>query len=173
MYEFKKTEDQELLLESLKEVYERNDLDAYFKECDEKHEFPQKAIDVMVDAGFATLGIPEQYGGTEVDILTQCMVVEQACALGFPNLCWMNFACEVDDMLAFGSPEQQAETMKNAMTGTKPFSLGFTEPNAGSDNSAMSTRAEHRDGKVYINGQKTFITYADRVPYITAISRRL
>lgn len=132
MYEFKKTEDQELLLESLKEVYERNDLDAYFKECDEKHEFPQKAIDVMVDAGFATLGIPEQYGGTEVDILTQCMVVEQACALGFPNLCWMNFACEVDDMLAFGSPEQQAETMKNAMTGTKPFSLGFTEPNAGS-----------------------------------------
>lgn len=67
MYEFKKTEDQELLLESLKEVYERNDLDAYFKECDEKHEFPQKAIDVMVDAGFATLGIPEQYGGTEVD----------------------------------------------------------------------------------------------------------
>lgn len=31
MYEFKKTEDQELLLESLKEVYERNDLDAYFK----------------------------------------------------------------------------------------------------------------------------------------------
>ena len=73
MYEFKKTEDQELLLESLKEVYERNDLDAYFKECDEKHEFPQKAIDVMVDAGFATLGIPEQYGGTEVDILTQCM----------------------------------------------------------------------------------------------------
>ncbi len=68
MYEFKKTEDQELLLESLKEVYERNDLDAYFKECDEKHEFPQKAIDVMVDAGFATLGIPEQYGGTEVDI---------------------------------------------------------------------------------------------------------
>lgn len=100
MYEFKKTEDQELLLESLKEVYERNDLDAYFKECDEKHEFPQKAIDVMVDAGFATLGIPEQYGGTEVDILTQCMVVEQACALGFPNLCWMNFACEVDDKLA-------------------------------------------------------------------------
>lgn len=47
MYEFKKTEDQELLLESLKEVYERNDLDAYFKECDEKHEFPQKAIDVI------------------------------------------------------------------------------------------------------------------------------
>lgn len=153
MYEFKKTEDQELLLESLKEVYERNDLDAYFKECDEKHEFPQKAIDVMVDAGFATLGIPEQYGGTEVDILTQCMVVEQACALGFPNLCWMNFACEVDDMLAFGSPEQQAETMKNAMTGTKPFSLGFTEPNAGSDNSAMSTRAEHRDGKVYTSAK--------------------
>lgn len=115
--------------------------------------------------------IPEQYGGTEVDILTQCMVVEQACALGFPNLCWMNFACEVDDMLAFGSPEQQAETMKNAMTGTKPFSLGFTEPNAGSDNSAMSTRAEHRDGKVYINGQKTFITYADRVPYMLLMAR--
>ncbi len=54
----RKTEDQELLLESLKEVYERNDLDAYFKECDEKHEFPQKAIDVMVDAGFCNSASP-------------------------------------------------------------------------------------------------------------------
>ena len=40
--DFKKTEEQELLLESLKTVMERGDFENYFKECDKNHEYPQK-----------------------------------------------------------------------------------------------------------------------------------
>ena len=169
--DFKKTEEQELLLESLRTVMERGNFEDYFKECDKNHEYPQKAVDALVEAGFSTLGIPEEYGGTPTDILTQVMVAEEAHALGYPSLCWINFSTEVDDILSFGNKEQQEKIIDYALKGIKPFTLGFTEPQAGSDSSAMATTATKRDGKVYINGTKTFNTSADRAPYMLCVAR--
>ncbi|WP_270295749.1 acyl-CoA dehydrogenase [Eggerthella sinensis] len=169
--DFKKTEEQELLLESLRTAYERGNLEDYFKECDKNHEYPQKAVDILVEAGFSSLGIPEEFGGTPTDIMTQIMVCEEAHALGYPSLVWINFATEVDDILTFGNEKQQKEILKYAMQGVKPFTLGFTEPQAGSDSAAMATTATKRDGKVYINGNKTFNTSADRAPYMLCVCR--
>jgi len=169
--DFQKTEEQELLLESLREVYARADLDNYFKDCDQNHEFPEKAIQIMVDNGFHMLGIPEEYGGTEVSLLTQCIVLEEAVRLGFPGLVWPNYSLEVDDMLAFGNKEQQARIIELAKVGKKPFTLGFTEPQAGSDNSAITATATRKNGKVYINGHKTFNSYATISPYMLCMVR--
>ncbi len=125
----------------------------------------------MVEAGFSSLGIPEEHGGTETDLLTQVMVAEEAHALGWPSLCWINFSTEVDDILAFGNEQQQAQILEYALQGRKPFTLGFTEPQAGSDSAAMSTTATKRDGKVYINGVKTFNTSADMAPFMLCVAR--
>ena len=70
--DFKKTEEQELLLESLRTVMERGNFEDYFKECDKNHEYPQKAVDALVDAGFSTLGIPEEHGGTMRSAIRPC-----------------------------------------------------------------------------------------------------
>ena len=169
--DFKKTEEQELLLESLRTVMERGNFEDYFRECDKNHEYPQKAVDALVEAGFSTLGIPEEHGGTPTDILTQIMVAEEAHALGYPSLCWINFSTEVDDILTFGNEDQQKKVLECALEGRKPFTLGFTEPQAGSDSAAMSTTATKRDGKVYINGNKTFNTSADRAPFMLCVAR--
>ena len=169
--DFKKTEEEELLLESLRTVMERGNFEDYFKECDKNHEYPQKAVDALVEAGFSTLGIPEEHGGTPIDILTQIMVAEEAHALGYPSLCWINFSTEVDDILTFGNEDQQKKVLECALEGRKPFTLGFTEPQAGSDSAAMSTTATKRDGKVYINGNKTFNTSADRAPFMLCVAR--
>ena len=169
--DFKKTEEQELLLESLRTVMERGNFEDYFKECDRNHEYPQKAVDALVEAGFTTLGIPEEFGGTPTDTLTQVMVAEEAHVLGYPSLCWINFATEVDDILTFGNKEQQEKILGYALESKKPFTLGFTEPQAGSDSAAMATTATKRDGKVYINGNKTFNTSADRAPYMLCVCR--
>lgn len=169
--DFKRTEEQELLLESLRTVYERGDFEEYFKECDRNHAYPSKAVEAMVEAGFSSLGIPEEHGGTETDLLTQVMVAEEAHALGWPSLCWINFSTEVDDILAFGNEQQQAQILEYALQGRKPFTLGFTEPQAGSDSAAMATTATRRDGKVYINGVKTFNTSADMAPFMLCVAR--
>ena len=169
--DFARTEEQELLLDSLQTVMERGNFESYFRECDENHQFPDQAVEALVEAGFASLGIPEELGGTPTDILTQIMVAEEAHALGYPSLCWINFSTEVDDILSFGNKEQQEKVISYALQGKKPFTLGFTEPQAGSDSAAMSTTATKRDGKVYINGNKTFNTSADRAPYMLCVCR--
>ena len=169
--DFARTEEQELLLESLQTVMERGNFESYFRECDENHQFPDQAVEALVEAGFASLGIPEELGGTPTDILTQIMVAEEAHALGYPSLCWINLSTEVDDILSFGNKEQQEKVISYALQGKKPFTLGFTEPQAGSDSAAMSTTATKRDGKVYINGNKTFNTSADRAPYMLCVCR--
>jgi alkylation response protein AidB-like acyl-CoA dehydrogenase len=169
--DFRKSEEQELLLENLREVFRRGNYDEYFKECDEKHQFPEKAAQDMVDAGFALLGIPEKFGGTEVGIATQIMVTEEASAMGWPALTWVNHSLQVDDMLAFGNEAQQKIVMDLAKKGIKPFTLGFTEPQAGSDSSGMAAKAERKGGKIYITGTKTFNTSADRSPYMLCVAR--
>ena len=171
--DFRKTDEQELLLESLRELFSREDWESYYQQCDQKKEFPQRAVDLVVDAGFTKLGIPEESGGVETDTLTLCMVAEQASALGFPAgaFIWPCYITEIDVMAAFGTKEQQETVLKYAMQGIRPFSQGFSEPQAGSDSNAIATTATRRNGKVYINGHKTFNSGGDRAPYMLCVVR--
>lgn len=168
--DFKKTEEQELLLENLRELIARDGAEEYFRECDDNHKYPDKFMKALLDGGFGLLGIPEQYGGTEVDILTLMMVAEELTKAGVPSYLYGN-ALPVDDMLTFGSEEQKKITMEYVKQGVMPFCLGFSEPQAGSDSSAMATTYVRKDGKVYINGHKTFITGANRSPYMLCMAR--
>ena len=169
--DFSLTDEQQLLLDSVRELMERGNYDNYFKECDAKGELPQKAIDAAVEAGFATLGIPEEFGGSPCDELTKFLVAEEAIALGWPSLCWVNQSLEVDDILSFGSPEQQKIICDLGLKGIKPFTLGFSEPQAGSDSAAATTTVKKKDGKLYVNGTKTFNTGANCSPYMLCVVR--
>lgn len=164
--DFKKTEEQELLLESLREVVRRHGSEEHMKECDEKGEYPVKLIHALHEAGFDMLGVPEEYGGTPVDMLTIVMYHEE-----FARICTGAYACEcvalaMEDMIQFGSEKQMQDCIDAINNELTPFSLGFTEPQAGSDTSSISTTYNRKDGKVYINGHKTFITRADRAPHM-------
>ncbi|MEL1136084.1 acyl-CoA dehydrogenase [Desulfitobacterium sp. THU1] len=169
--DFKKTEEQELLLEGLSELIARECPEDYVKECYEKHELPTKFNKALIDNGFGLLGIPEEYGGTPCDVLTLMLVAEETARLtGAPFGVGGN-ALQVDDMLAFGNDEQKKITMDYLMQGRMAFCLGISEPQAGSDNNAIATTATRRDGKVYINGHKTWITDATRSPYMLCVTR--
>lgn len=169
--DFSYTDEQQMLLETLRDIMARGNYEDYFKECDENHVHPQKACDAMVEAGFSMLGIPEEYGGTPCDFLTLFLLQEEAAALGWPALTWVNNALSVDDILAFGNDKQKEEIISQALLGKKTFTLGFTEPQAGSDSVAITTAATRRDGKVYINGHKTFNTGANVSPWMLCMAR--
>ena len=168
---FGKTEEQELLLESLREVYEQNDLDNYIRECDREHPLSRTRRPGNGGQRFPSARRAEEYGGAGADLTTQLMVSEEAARLGFPTFCWPNSTLEIEDILAFGNAEQQKLIIDIAKTGRKSFTLGFTEPQAGSDNGAMASTATRRNGKVYINGHKTFNTSADIAPYMLCMVR--
>ena len=103
--DFALTEEQELLLESVDELMERYGTEQYFKECDEKHEWPTEFTDALLENGFQMLGVDEKFGGTPVDVTTLMLVSERICKNGAPIYVYGNL-CALKDMTEYGSPEQ-------------------------------------------------------------------
>lgn len=172
MISFKKTEEQELLLESLKDFVERYCPEESVKAWYTAHDVPDEIAKEFVNAGFGFLGIPEEYGGTPCDVLTLMMVAEELCRLTASTMPFLSNILNMYDMVLLGTPEQIKTTMKEYEENGKPsFSLAISEPQAGSDNSSMSTTARHVDGKVIINGSKTFVTHGDVAPYTLVVCK--
>lgn len=168
--DFTINEDQQLLLESLRELMAQSCTETYMKECNEQHKYPQEFIDALVESGFSSLGIPEEYGGTEVDTTTLMLVAEEITKNGGPHFAFGQ-ALSIADMLHFGNDEQKAQCLEEIQKGNVGFVLGFTEPQAGSDSSAIQTTFTRRDGKVYLNGHKTFMSHATRAKYMLCLAR--
>jgi alkylation response protein AidB-like acyl-CoA dehydrogenase len=170
--DFRKTEEQELLIESLEELLERVAPESYIAECDQNHRYPIELMKALQDGGFSSLGIPEEYGGTPCDTLTLMMVGETIAAHGAPFYIFGN-ALPVRDILMFGNEEQKKIVLDLLAKGEIPFCLGFSEPQAGSDMTAIRTTATLDGDEVIFNGQKTFQSGADRAKYCLLVTRDL
>ena len=170
--DFALTEEQELLVESLTELLQRECPESYIKECDENHTYPIRLKKALVDNGFSLMGIPEEYGGTPCDCLTMILLSETCVRNGVPGYFWGE-QLQIDDILTFGNEAQKRLVLDIAKQGLPPFALGFTEPGAGSNSAAITCTATRKNGRVYINGQKTLISYLDKAPYTLLLTRDL
>ena len=169
--DFSITDEQELLLASLAEVVERYGQEDYLRECDENDETPFKLREGLHEAGFDMLGVPEEFGGTPCDMITLTLYHEH-----LARLCSAAYACDstsvtIADMMKFGSEKQLQDCIDSIGRMRTPLALGFTEPQAGSDTSAITTSYKRVDGKVVINGQKTFISRADLADHLLCMAR--
>jgi alkylation response protein AidB-like acyl-CoA dehydrogenase len=113
------------------------------------------------DDGFLTPHWPTEYGGREASPWEQLIISEETWRLGEPrggqymNTNWIGPA-----LMAYGTPEQQAQHLPPITKGEVNWCQGFSEPDAGSDLAALRSRAV-RDGDFYVvNGQKIWTSYA-------------
>ncbi|MHB8074758.1 acyl-CoA dehydrogenase [Desulfosporosinus fructosivorans] len=164
--DFNRTEEQELLLESLTELIARevseDDVKTWYKE----HAVSEKFNKAFIESGFGFLGIPEEYGGTPADITTLMLVSEELTRLTCATIPLLSNILNMYDVVEFGTPEQIKLTLDiTKETGDPAFLLAISEPQAGSDNSRMTTTAVRKNGKVYINGSKSFITHGGVAKY--------
>lgn len=157
------SEDQQLLLDSLDEVL-KGFPEEYIQRIDREHAEPVELNRALNDAGFGTLGFPEEYGGTPVDSVTMCLISERVAHAGF-QAGFGGQLLQTKDILTFGNEEQRKRVLGLVAEGKNPFALGITEPGAGSDNSSMKTSAHwNDDGTVTFNGTKTLVTSAQTSP---------
>lgn len=168
--DFKLTEEQELLLASIRELMERDFPEDYFRQCDEQHKFPKEWMEAMAENGISLLGVPEEFDGVPADTLTQMLAIEEVTYMGGTGYVFLNALC-VHNMVHWGSREQLELTAASAQKGIPAYSLLFTEPQAGSDNTLLSSTATRKNGKVYLNGAKVFITGARDYPYMLVLAR--
>lgn len=169
---FNLTEEQELLLDSLRELVAREVTEEDIKRWYEEHAVSDKFSKAFVEAGFGFLGIPEEYGGTPADVTTIMLVAEELTRLTAGTFPFLSNCLNMYDMVEFGTAEQIKMTMDvYSKTGKAAFLLAISEPQAGSDNMAMTTTAVRKNGKVYLNGTKTWVTHGGVAPYSLVVAK--
>jgi 3-oxocholest-4-en-26-oyl-CoA dehydrogenase alpha subunit len=119
----------------------------------------------MGQDGWLGLGWPAEYGGQARSAIDQMIFVEESHWAGVP-LPLLTLNSVGPTLMALGTVEQKQRILPGILRGEVHFSIGYTEPSAGTDLASLQTRAV-RDGDEYvINGQKIFtsaIQYADYV----------
>jgi alkylation response protein AidB-like acyl-CoA dehydrogenase len=115
--------------------------------------------------GWLALGWPAEHGGGAGTVLDQLIFTDEAAVAGVP-VPFLTINTVGPTIMHYGTPEQRAYYLPRIAAGELHFSIGYSEPEAGTDLASLRTRAV-RDGDDYVvNGQKmwtSLIQYADYV----------
>jgi short-chain 2-methylacyl-CoA dehydrogenase len=158
---FELTDEQELIRDTVRE-FARTRVAPVAAELDRESRFPYELVEEMAELGLMGIPIPEEYGGAGLDTVTYALAVEELTRIDSSVAITMAAHTSLGTMpiYLFGTEEQKREWLPSLASGKALAAFGLTEPNAGSDAGATSTRAELRDGSWIVNGSKMFITNA-------------
>ena len=160
--EFSRSDDHEAIREGIRRIC-ADFPDEYWSEKDEAHEFPWEFYNKLAEGGWVGIAIPEEYGGggqgiTEASIMLEEIAASGAAMNGCSTVHLSIFGME--PVRRYGSPELAAEVLPRVASGELHVAFGVTEPDAGTDTTAIRTRAV-RDGDDYVvTGAKVWTTKA-------------
>ncbi|HRO57733.1 MAG TPA: acyl-CoA dehydrogenase family protein [Burkholderiaceae bacterium] len=165
------TEEQVAFRDSVRRMVERH-VAPIAAEIDETDRFPTELVELFGEMGLMQLWVPERYGGPEGNLTMMCIAREEisrvspACG----SIAGLN-TMFIMPLLHFGTEEQRQRFLPLIARRGVVTAIAISEPQAGSDVSAMSTRAV-RDGDSYvINGRKQWCSYGVEAEYIVLMAR--
>jgi butyryl-CoA dehydrogenase len=153
------TEEQQLLQKSVREFAEA-EVKPLAKEIDETGRFPRDIFKKAAELGLTGVAMPEQYGGAGMDHISYAIVIEEisrACASTGVILSVQN-SLYCDPIYRFGTEEQKKKFLVPFARGEKIGCYALTEPQAGSNAAALTTKAVRKGDGYVINGTKAWIT---------------
>ena len=153
------TEEQQLLQKSVREFAEA-EVKPHAKEIDETGHFPFDNFKKAAELGLTGVAVPENYGGAGMDHVSYAIVIEEisrVCASTGVILSVQN-SLYCDPVLRFGTEEQKQKFLLPFARGEKIGCYALTEPQAGSNAAALTTKAVRKGDTYVINGTKAWIT---------------
>ncbi len=123
----------------------------------------KEAYQQYVDAGWGSVPLPEEFGGggfpRTIGLIIQEMMMSANMAF---SLCPLLTQGAIEALLHYGNDELKQRYLPKMVTGEWAGTMNLTEPQAGSDVGALTTKAVPRgDGTYAISGQKIYITFGD------------
>lgn len=157
--DFNLTEDQAMIKDMAKEFSEKF-LAPTIEERDANHIWDRKLIDQMMEAGFAGVCFPEEYGGMGLDVLSYILAVEEMSKVDDGTGITLSACVSLcaTPIYMYGTEEQKQKYLRPICEGQHVGAFGLTEPSAGTDASAQQTTAVLKGDKYILNGSKIFIT---------------
>jgi len=144
----------------------------YWRELEKTNAYPDDFVKVMIENGFLSCLIPEEYGGSGLGLQEAGVILEELSRSGgHPGACHAQMYT-MGTVLRHGSEEQKQHYLPKIASGELRLqAFGVTEPDAGTDTTSIKTFAR-RDGDDYVvNGRKVFISRAEHSDLMLLLAR--
>jgi glutaryl-CoA dehydrogenase (non-decarboxylating) len=131
-------------------------------ENERAHRFPRELLRRMGELGFFGAAFPKEFGGTEMGYLCHALICEQVSRVHSSLRTAFNMQAMTcaGAILEYGTDEQKTKYVPGLVGAALMGLLAITEPNAGSDVSAIECRAVKKGDRYILNGTKTWISNA-------------
>lgn len=114
----------------------------------------------MYEGGWAAIAWPKEYGGRDATLMEEIIYHQEMVRVDAPPLInYIGIHMVGPTLIESGTEEQKDKYIKKMLTGEEVWCQGYSEPNAGSDLAAITTRAVKKDDQWVINGQKVWTSY--------------
>jgi len=154
---FALTQEQKMLQDMVRE-YAQAVIKPLADTLDKASEFPAQTVEQLAEMGIMGLNIPEEYGGSAMDEICKVLAISEiACCCGSTaELLAVHLL--VNDIILKNGDEHQKQSYLTAAASGKLGAFALTEAGAGSDASAVMTKAVVDEDEYVINGTKCFIS---------------
>ncbi|KAB2333268.1 acyl-CoA dehydrogenase [Cytobacillus depressus] len=159
--DFKFSEDIEMLRKVVRD-FVLEEVEEVAMEIEERDEIPEKIVNMSKELGLFGLGIPEKYGGLELDMVGKCAIYEELGKThnGFTTLIGAHTGIGSVGIVELGTDEQKEKYLPKMASGEWIGAFALTEPSAGSNAANLKTTAVKKGDRYIINGSKHYITNA-------------
>jgi len=166
------SENQLLYVETVRKLV-KNSITPHILELEKNHKFPWTIIETAWKMGIINLCIPESVKGFDIDVFSSALIIKEISYgdTGIATSAMCNDLANV--VISQHGTDQQKERFLRPFV-EKPLLASFclTEPDAGSDNSMMTSfMAKRDDGAYVLNGSKCFITNASYASQFTVLCK--
>jgi acyl-CoA dehydrogenase len=146
--------------------------DEYWRDLDEKREYPEAFVRAMTTSGLLGALIPEEYGGMGLGLQAACVILEEVNRSGANAGPAHAQMYTMGTLLRHGSKAQREEYLPKIASGKLRLqAFGVTEPEAGTDTTQLTTSAV-RDGDEYVvNGRKIYISRVGHSDLMVLLAR--
>lgn len=164
-------EEVDLIRQSVRSLCEKFP-ESYWRQTDEKKEYPEKFIQTLTEEGWLSVLIPEKYGGAGLGMYEAGVILEEINRSGGNAGAGHAQMYTMGAILRHGNEYQKQRYLPKIASGELRLqAFGITEPTAGSDTTSIETTAEKRGDKYIVNGQKIWISRTEHSDLMLLLAR--
>jgi alkylation response protein AidB-like acyl-CoA dehydrogenase len=145
---------------------------AYWRALDRERRYPADFVEALTTSGMLAALIPEEYGGSGLKLSAAAAILEEIHASGGNGGACHAQMYTMGTILRHGSDAQKRLYLPDIAAGRLRLqAFGVTEPDAGTDTSAIRTTAELRGDTYVVNGQKVWTSRAEHSDLMLLLAR--
>ncbi|MEX0999439.1 MAG: acyl-CoA dehydrogenase family protein [Thermodesulfobacteriota bacterium] len=165
--DFELTDEQQMFKDTIRDFGE-NEIAPLVEDAENNEKFPIEIFPKLGEMGFLGIAFPEEYGGVDLDKVTECIFAEEMGRInaGIAMCVNAHTSLSMVPILKFGNDAQKEKYLLPGIEGKIIGALGLTEPDAGSDARSIRATAVKKGDKYIINGTKTWITNGTMCDYV-------